>query len=184
MRALGRAIFRFLGWRMGENIPSLEKCIILVTPHTSNWDFFIALLVRAFINKPVKFMAKHQLFFFPLSLFMRFLGGIPVNRGKHNNLVSVSVTLFKQNSPLYLVIAPEGTRKTVNRWKMGFYYIAKKSNVPFIVMGLDYKEKVVKFSPPISPTEDEQKDIQTMIDFANQCHGKHPQPLPKYRVSK
>lgn len=184
MRALGRAIFRLLGWRIGKNIPEIKKCIIILAPHTSNWDFLIALLVRSFIYNPIKFMGKHQLFFFPLSLFMRYLGGIPVNRGKHNNLVNVSVKLFAEDNPLYLVIAPEGTRKPVKRWKMGFYHIAKTANVPIVIMALDYRDKVVNFSDPILPTEDMAKDFKTIIDFAKQCHGKHPQTLPEFHPPK
>lgn len=181
MRALGRFLFRLLGWRMGDNIPDIEKCILILTPHTSNWDFFIGLFASAFVFKPIKFLAKHQLFFFPLSLFIRYIGGIPVNREKHNNLVNASVKLFNEDKPLYLVIAPEGTRKPVKQWKMGFYYIAKKANVPIVILGLDYKAKIVTFSNPIIPSEDMAKDFKIIIDFAEQCHGKHPQKLPDFK---
>lgn len=180
MRALGRFLYWLIGWRFEGPKPEIEKCVMILTPHTSNWDFVVALFARAHIERPVRFLAKHQLFFFPLSLFMRILGGIPVNRKKNNNLVSFCVALFQQEKELLLTIAPEGTRSPVTKWKVGFYHIAKKSNVPIIIMSLDYQKKVIFFSEPFHPSNNMEKDFKFIRDFAKKAEGRHKQSLPEF----
>jgi 1-acyl-sn-glycerol-3-phosphate acyltransferase len=180
IRRLGKTLFRLIGWRL-ENAPTaLKKCVVILTPHTSNWDFMVALFGRAHITQPVRFLGKHQLFFFPLSLFMRALGGIPVNRTKHNNLVDFTVDLFDKEKELFLTIAPEGTRRPVTQWKLGFYYIAQKANVPIVIMGLDYQTKIISFSSPIIPSNNMQKDFELIHAFASKIKGRHQQDLPSF----
>ena len=117
---------KIIEWTVIGYLPVNEKYIIAVVPHSSYFDLIIAILIRTYSGLKIKFIGKNQLFNPITIFFFKFLGGIPVDRSKNNNLVDGVVKLFNQNKIEILAIAPEGTRKSVRKWKTGFYYIALK----------------------------------------------------------
>src|SRR5690554_4292971 len=123
--------FGLMKWKItGEIDQETKKCILLVVPHTSWHDFYIGVFSRGIINKQTHFVAKKELFTFPFGYYFRWMGGTPLNRKKNENKVEAIARVFDQRKEFRLAIAPEGTRKKVNQWKSGFYYIAQKAKVP------------------------------------------------------
>src|SRR6185503_1076937 len=123
-RALGRWVLAAMGWRVEGDIPNIPKLVIIAAPHTSNWDFVVGIAAKSALGLRVTFLGKDSLFRFPLGVLMRAWGGIPVDRGESHDVVSDIVAEFARRDRLVLALAPEGTRKRVDRWRTGFYHIA------------------------------------------------------------
>ena len=172
-----RAFLRSIGWKTALSFPfhHVKKYIVIVGPHTSNWDFIIGLAYRNMLHMNyVSFLGKSQLFKPPFGWIFRMLGGIPVDRTSSHNLVDTVAGLFDSRERFAIAIAPEGTRKKVEKLKTGFYFIASKAKVPIIMVGLDYHEKTVKFSHPLCPS-DPARDFETIYSFYRAIPGKYPE---------
>ncbi|MBU1369418.1 MAG: 1-acyl-sn-glycerol-3-phosphate acyltransferase [Bacteroidetes bacterium] len=176
MKSLSRLILRLTGWKINGEMPShIQKCVILAAPHTSNWDFFYGRLAYFILGVPVKFLIKKESFQNPLGGLLKKLGGIPVDRGRHTNLVENIARLFHTQKQLNVVITPEGTRKLVKEWKKGFYYIALKANVPIVLGFLDYDKKEAGFGLVIYPSGDFQKDLTAIETFYQDKTARYPE---------
>lgn len=174
-RQLARILLLVTGWRLEGAIPDLRKCVIIGAPHTSKWDFFFGLLYKMHYGLNIHFLMKKELFKFPFSLFYNRVGGIPVNRGKKNNLVETLYHKFTQNENFYLALAPEGTRNLVHEWKRGFYHIAKKANVPIVLAYMDYGRKVVGIGRVFYPGADIEEDMREIKAFYACVQAKFPE---------
>jgi 1-acyl-sn-glycerol-3-phosphate acyltransferase len=137
-----------MGWTIIGELPKDKKYLVIVAPHTSNWDFFICLCARFIVGVRVNFLAKSQLFFFPFGLFLKAVGGAPVDRSKKGNHVEKVVELFRTSDELRLGLAPEGTRSPVTRWKEGFYHIACQAHIPIVMIGPDYASREIRIHEP------------------------------------
>ncbi|OGO34490.1 MAG: hypothetical protein A2Z16_16565 [Chloroflexi bacterium RBG_16_54_18] len=167
-------ILRILGWRMAGAFPDSPRFIMIGAPHTSNWDFFYAMLFKYASGLHFKWIGKASLFKPPFgSLFLR-LGGIPVLREKKSNFVAQISDLFAHSEHLVIVIAPEGTRQQTAYWKSGFYYMAVGARVPIVFGFLDYARKQVGLGPVLNPTGDIQADFLQIQDFYADKRGAHP----------
>ena len=122
-------------------------------------------IISLFVQKNVSFIGKKELFKFPLNYFLKWLGGMPVDRGSHSNSVDSIAEIFNKKETFILGISPERTRKKVDKWKTGFYYIAKKANVPIVSVSMDAKKKEVIFSKPFYPTKNIDKDFTHLRKF-------------------
>ncbi|MEP3210723.1 MAG: 1-acyl-sn-glycerol-3-phosphate acyltransferase [Maribacter sp.] len=168
--------FKILGWKVVGAFPSaLKKCVIIVVPHTSNMDFFLGLLVRKMWNEEINWIGKKSLFRAPYGWFFRWVGGAPIDRTKNNDTVSATAALFNEREKFRLTIAPEGTRKKVDKWKTGFYYIAKAAQVPVVMVAFDFGNKRVKVSAPYHTSEDKEVDFKIYEDFFKGIKGKVPE---------
>jgi 1-acyl-sn-glycerol-3-phosphate acyltransferase len=162
------------GWKIEGEIPSdIKKMVIAVIPHTSNWDFPLGLLVRTAMKEKISYIGKSSLFVFPVGILFKALGGIPVDRSKSNNFVDAVVEVFRKAPELRIAIAPEGTRKTVQRLKTGFYYIAKGAGVPILLTKFDFEKKVVDFGEIFWPTEDPKADFEYIHQYFKGIRGKN-----------
>jgi 1-acyl-sn-glycerol-3-phosphate acyltransferase len=159
-RAIGRAGMSLRGWRFEGTVPNEPKFVIIVVPHTSNWDFIVGVLALFSIGFRISFLGKHTLFKWPLGVFMRWLGGISVERSVRRDRVAETISAFDSADRLILAVAPEGTRKPVKEWKSGFYHVAHGAHVPIIPVAFDYGRKVVRLFPPFWTTGDAEADIQ------------------------
>lgn len=167
-------ILKYFGWKIEGEIPAnIKHMVIAVIPHTSNWDFPLGLLVRAAMKEKISYIGKSSLFVFPVGIIFRALGGIPVDRSKSNNFVEAVVELFKEHSELKIAIAPEGTRKAVQRLKTGFYYIAKGAGIPILLTKFDFENKVVDFGEVFWPTDDQEADFQYIHQYFRGVQGKN-----------
>ena len=163
---------KIFGWKVIGSLPINEKYIIAVVPHSSYFDLIIAILIRTYSGLKIKFIGKKELFNPITSFLFKFLGGIPVDRTKKSNIVDYVVELFKLGKINILAVAPEGTRKRVDKFKSGFYYIAIKAEVPIILMSMDYKNKTIKISNPYFPTKNKSKDFEYFENFFDGIIGK------------
>ena len=176
MKHISKFIFHSLGWRTeGKVPPELKKYLIVAAPHTSNWDFFYGRLYFFMNDIPLKYLIKKELFFFPLGVFLKSLGGIPIDRSKKENMTKKIATVFNDFDRLALLVTPEGTRSYSPKWKKGFYYIAKEANVPIVLGYIDYKRKIGGIGPVFEPTGDIDKDIETIKNFYKDKSGRFPE---------
>ncbi len=163
------------GWKIIGKKPDLKKFVIVVAPHTSNWDFAVGYSTKHIYDIHPNFLAKDSLFKIPMvGWFLRNIGGEPVDRSKNTNMVDQVVEKFNSLDSFIMTIAPEGTRSYSPKWKTGFYHIAVKSGVPIVLLGFDYGQKVVEFREPWFPTGDQDADIETMKDFFRPMRGRNP----------
>lgn len=176
MQAISSFILKILGWKVQlPPKPWPEKYVIIVVPHTSNWDFPLGLLVRSAIGENVRFVGKDSLFKPPFGRLFRWLGGIPVDRSKRNNFVDAVADQIRQNDGMKICIAPEGTRKRVEKLKTGFYYIAKGAGVPILLCKFDYGNKLIGISAPHYPTDDMEADFAAIHAYYRGVKGKNPE---------
>lgn len=176
MKYLSGFLLWLAGWRIKGSIPpEIKKCVILAAPHTSNWDFVLGRLAYFKLGVPVKFLIKKEVFVFPFKGLITALGGIPVDRGRRSNLVEEVAYLFELYEQLNVVIAPEGTRKRVDNWKRGFYFIAQKANVPLALGFIDYKTKTAGFGPLLYPSGNFESDFRIIENFYKNKTARHPE---------
>lgn len=167
--------FKLLGWKLVGTFPEVDKCVVIVVPHTHWIDFFLGLVVRKVVNKEINYIGKKSLFKPPFGWFFRWTGGTPVDRTKNNNLVDAIVHVFNSREVFRLALAPEGTRQKVDQLKTGFYFIAKKAEVPIVMVAFDFGKKQVKISEPYYVTDDMEKDFQVVHIFFKDVKGKVPE---------
>ncbi|MFS4456906.1 1-acyl-sn-glycerol-3-phosphate acyltransferase [Maribacter sp. 2304DJ31-5] len=177
MRGLAKFIyFKVLGWSLKGEFPSyLAKCVIIVVPHTSWWDFLLGLLIRKVWNEEINYIGKKSLFDSPFGWFFRWTGGAPIDRSKNNDTVNVTAEIFRQRKKFRLALSPEGTRKKVKQWKTGFYYIAKTAQVPIVLVAFDYGKKEIKISEPHFISGDRNTDFKDYKIFFKDVKGKVPE---------
>lgn len=176
MRKIYLYWLKLLGWKIDETTPeNIKQCVIVVGPHTSNWDFIIGRWAFKYYGVKAKFLIKKEAFFFPFGYFLKRMGGIPVDRKKNNNLTEYAVELFKENEVLFLTFTPEGTRSYNPNWKKGFYYIAQKAQVPIYIAYIDYENKVGGFHSLLEPSGDVEADIMHIKSILSKYKGKVPE---------
>ena len=177
MQGFSKFIFtRILGWKLVGNFPSqLKKYVVIAAPHTSWRDFPIAILARNTSGEKINFIGKNSLFKGPFGFIFRSLGGTPVDRTCSNNLVDAIVQIFNTKEQFRLGISPEGTRKKVDKWKTGFYYIAKGAKVPIVMATLDFENKQIKISETYDTTDSKEKDFEYFHSFFKGVKGKKPE---------
>lgn len=177
MKALSIGFLKLTGWKLdGQLPPGGERSVLIAAPHTSNWDLPYTLMVAFALGLNVRWMGKQSIFKFPFGGIMRWLGGIPVDRSKANNLVAASAeSLMQSPQPFQLVVPPEGTRSKTRYWKTGFYYIALTAKVPIVMAYMDYSRKVSGLGPIFQPTGDVEKDMADIKAFYAPFKGKNAQ---------
>ena len=163
------------GWRFEGALPDVPKFVIIVAPHTSNWDFPVGVMAYFSIGFRISFLAKHSVFGWPWGVFMRWLGGIPVERSVSRDRVSESIAAFNGSDQLILVIAPEGTRKLVPRWKTGFYHVAHGAQVPIVPIYFDFETRMIGIREPFHTTGDIARDLAEIELFFRDRKGKNPE---------
>lgn len=176
-RWINKLIFlKILGWKIEgytENFP--KKYLIVVAPHTSNWDFFLGLFTRGILrNFYPRYLAKKELFVFPIGYVFRWLGGYPVERSKNTNFVDSVVNIYNSREEFVTTITPEGTRSYSPNWKTGFYYIAQKADIPIVRVGFDYSTKRVVFDTPRKINDSIENTIVEYKKYFSQFKGKNP----------
>ena len=174
MRKIIAFFLKKRGWKIIIKTKIPAKCILCVAPHTSNWDFIIAISLYKSVGGDPHFLMKKDWFFFPFDRIFRSMGGIPVNRDKKTSLTQQMVELFNNNTEFQLAIAPEGTRKKNSKWKTGFYHIAYAANVPIALVYLDYGKKEIGVERIFYPSGNAESDIREIKDYYKDIQPKHP----------
>ncbi len=180
MRWLAKFIyFKILGWKVVGNTnmsqDTVKKAILIAVPHTSWHDFYIGVLLRKVTGVKSNFVGKKELFIGPFGWYLKAIGGAPIDRKSNQNKVEAIAQLFDERDEFRLALAPEGTRKKVEEWRTGFYYIAKAANVPIIMFSLDFGNKQNNVSEPFYTTDDIEADFKFMKHFFKDVKGKIPE---------
>lgn len=172
LQGLSILFLRIFGWRREGTAPDIPKYVMVAAPHTSNWDFPVAMAFMFSFKMKLNWLGKDSLFRWPFGGLFKFLGGIPINRSQSGDVVAQSVQAFKDRTKMVMVIAPEGTRKKTMHWKTGFYYIAQGANIPIVLSFLDYFRKTGGFGPTLIQTGNIEHDMKTIRNFYENITGK------------
>lgn len=174
-RGLGRGMLCLLRWRVVGALPSLPQFVIIVAPHTSNWDFIVGIAARLALDLDVYWLGKQSLFRGPLAPLLTWLHGIPVDRSAPQGLIRCLSGRFREGRPFVLALAPEGTRSKVTRWKSGFYFVALQANVPVVPVAFDYKLRMLRILSPFWPTGRLDEDLAFLREGFRQVTPRHPE---------
>jgi 1-acyl-sn-glycerol-3-phosphate acyltransferase len=162
------------GWRAETQGPIPRKCVLIAAPHTSNWDFLYFLGLTHDLGIRPHFMAKQELFRWPVAGFLRDMGGIAIDRSRSGNYVEAMVDEFRRRDDFILTIAPEGTRGRVRQWKTGFYHIARSAGVPLVVGLMDYARRMGGLGPALMPSGDYVRDMAEVERVYRSVTPRHP----------
>ncbi|MCI7728957.1 MAG: 1-acyl-sn-glycerol-3-phosphate acyltransferase [Bacteroidales bacterium] len=171
---ISKKLLSLFKWELDTSIELPKKCVVCIAPHTSNWDFIVGILFKYATNLQASFFMKKEWFRFPLSIIMKLLGGIPIDRSKKNNVTDIIAEEFNKRDSLIIGLTPEGTRSLNYEWKKGFYYIAQKANVPIVLAYIDFKKKKVGYNKLLIPTNYED-DIIMIKKYYSNINAKYPE---------
>lgn len=181
-------VLRLIGWKMeGTLPPGLSKCVVMMAPHTSMWDFVLGWLGYMALGLNSRYLIKKEMFFFPLGYLLKAMGAIPVDRVNSSPIVMQVSQLIKKSPSIILTITPEGTRSLRQNWKKGFYHIAMQSEIPIVMGFLDYKFKKGGLGPVLTPTGNYESDFQIIENFYKNINARHPEKFslsPQNRKSR
>jgi 1-acyl-sn-glycerol-3-phosphate acyltransferase len=175
---------KIAGWRRIGQVPDLPKFVMIGAHHTTNWDAPIAIAMVFAFRLKAYWLGKHTAFRWPFAGILRWLGGIPIDRTKSTDVVGQMIEEMKKRADLVLLLAPEGTRKKVTRWKTGFYHIARGAGVPIVLAFLDYARKEGGLGPVFHPTGNFETDMAEILKFYAAVTGKHPERMGVLEVPR
>lgn len=165
-----------MGWKIeGSFDEKIKKSVLMVMPHTSWHDFYVAIICKGAIGVDINWVGKKELFKFPFGYFFKSLGGVPLDRTGGLNKVESIVSIFNSNETFRLGLSPEGTRKKVEQLKTGFYYIALTAKVPIIPVSINFEKKIVDFGKPFYPTGHIESDLNFLTRHFVNAKGKIPE---------
>jgi len=175
---LGKIMLSIFGWKVKGSIAneySDKKLVVIVAPHTSNWDGILGFAAIAGLDVRIIFIGKHTAFQYPLGAFLRYMGGIPVDRSRPGGVIQVVIDKIKHNENALIALSPEGTRSKVVEWKTGFLRIAKELNAKIVPVSLDFSKKEILFGDIFTPSGNNKKDISDLKYYYSIFTPKHPE---------
>jgi 1-acyl-sn-glycerol-3-phosphate acyltransferase len=178
---LAGALLRLLGWRLAVTWPDAPRCIIIVYPHTSNWDFLVGYLAKVAAGVPGQWIGKDTIFRWPVAGLLRRMGGIPVNRREPSGLIRRLAAEFEQRPSLWLVMAPEGTRSRGEHLKSGFYRLALSAGVPVGLAVMDWGRRVLTLQTYLTLSGEEASDLARIREVYAGATGFHPEQASPIR---
>jgi 1-acyl-sn-glycerol-3-phosphate acyltransferase len=162
LRWVGSAALRLAGWTITGELPHLPKFVVVVAPHTSNWDFVVGLAAKWALALDLQWFGKDSLFRSPLGAMLRKVGGRPVRRDTPEGVVREMVATIRAEPTFLLALAPEGTRKQVSHWRTGFYHIAETADIPIVPVWFDWTRKEIGIGTPRRASGDLAADIAAL----------------------
>ena len=175
LQKIGKFLLTITGWKFKGDIPRSDRIILVAGPHTSNWDFLLALAFIFGLNLNVFWIGKHTLFKNGFSKIMRKIGGIPVDRASPELLMNEVSHIVKRQQGVIIAISPEGTRKKVERLKSGFLRIAKTTNSQILLAGIDFESKLIHLGKLFQPSGNTESDLLNVHNYFRQFRGKRPE---------
>lgn len=183
VKALLLWLYRWKGWQIEGAAPRAPKAMLLGAPHTTNWDFVFFLGIINEMGLKPRFMGKTSLFRWPLTRFMYDVGGVPIDRTKRSNYVDQVISAFRNaTGDFHLVIAPEGTRGSIDKWRSGFYHIAHGAGVPIVPAWVDHATMRGGIGPEIPTTGDFLADLSKIAAFYRSVMPNHPKLAKLYQM--
>ncbi|MDN6276269.1 lysophospholipid acyltransferase family protein [Psychrobacter sp.] len=175
---IASALLKASGWRTVGEVPNIPQAVVLALPHTSNIDGVFAIPSLFALDLKISIMGKHTLFKIPVfAQLLHWIGIVPIDRGKKGSVLQASIDKFKTGKPLFLGLAPEGTRQYTETWKSGFYYLAVGAGVPILPVAMDYNTKEIRFLSPVYPSGDIEADLPKIYAQYKGVIPKHPERL-------
>ena len=171
-RWVGRKVLRLGGWRVVGNIPDIPKLVLIAAPHSSNWDGIWGMAAKMALGFDVRLLGKDTLFWWPLSIVLRRLGVIPLDRSNPQGVVEQAIELIGNSPRMWFALAPEGTRKAVDAWKGGFLKIAHGAGVPVLMAYFHYPERIIGIGPLFHPSGDMQADMAAVRQWYRLWQGR------------
>ena len=175
LRKIARFGINISGWTISGNVPDEERIVIIAAPHTSNWDFILAMLAIFGLNIKVRWLGKHSIFKPGFKKFFEWLGGIPVYRDNPSSLIENVVNIVKKERSIVIAMTPEGTRKKVKRWKTGFLRIAKQTHSKILLISIDAPTKSIAIGNIFNPTGNSEEDLAYIQKYYSTFRGINPQ---------
>ncbi|MDC0088599.1 lysophospholipid acyltransferase family protein [Porticoccaceae bacterium] len=175
LRVISKIILRLIQWRVVGSLPEKQKkYVLIVAPHTSNWDFILFVLTVSVLRLKPSVLIKSTLFVGPLGWFLRYCGAIPVNRTQANSLVNYIADIYEEREEFVLIITPEGTRSPNPKWKRGFHHVATTAQVPILIAYVDSATKTIGIEGLMEPSDDVDGDIRQLKTFFDSKSGLKP----------
>jgi 1-acyl-sn-glycerol-3-phosphate acyltransferase len=171
---LGISFLKLVSWQAVGDVPDIPKFVMILAPHTSNWDLLFIMVVLNALGIKFYWFGKKEVFRWPIGGLFKWLGGIPINRGSRQNMVQQTIEIIQAREQIIVGVAPEGTRGNTKYWKTGFYHIANQAKIPIVFAFLDYDRKVGGLGPIMNPSGDIEEDMETIRQFYKKIVAKHP----------
>ena len=168
------------GWKieLQGDMNTLDRCVLVVAPHTTNWEFVIGILAYWKFEKPIKLIIKDSHTKAWYGALVRALGGLGIDRSQRNHVVEWVTELYKKEN-FSLVVTPEGTRSRVDKWRMGFYHIALSAQVPIVLGAGDFKKKIIYIGKTISLEDLQTRSLESIMseirEYYRDKNPKYPQ---------
>ncbi|MEX2320176.1 MAG: lysophospholipid acyltransferase family protein [Saccharospirillum sp.] len=178
LRRVATGLLRLAGWEV-KPFPDVPRAIVVGGPHTSNWDGVLGITSGIALALHARFMIKNTLFKGPLGWVLRKLGGIPVNRSRAGGVVGQTVAELNRHDRIIIVMTPEGTRSSADKWKTGFHHIARQAGVPIVLAAADYGKKQLTFPLILQPSDDLEADMQRIYECFAEVTPRHPEKLSR-----
>jgi len=175
LRKIARFGINISGWTIKGKVPDEERIVIIAAPHTSNWDFILAMLAIFGLNIKVRWLGKNSIFKPGFKLFFEWLGGIPVYRDNPSTLIEKVVNIVKKEKSIVIAMTPEGTRKKVKRWKTGFLRIAKQTQSKILLISIDAPTKSIEIGKIFNPSGNSEEDLAYIQKYYSTFRGINPQ---------
>ncbi|MFT4939375.1 MAG: 1-acyl-sn-glycerol-3-phosphate acyltransferase [Paraglaciecola sp.] len=174
---LGKTVLRVMGWQFSGTFPDQPKMILVIAPHTSNWDFVLGLGVAFSLRLKISFFGKHNIFIPPFDGLLKRCGGIPVERTSAHGVVEQMSNQMRDADKMILCLSPEGTRSRIEKWKTGFLHIAQKADVPVFLVAFDYKKKHIEFGPVHKISDDIPLELNKIYRHYSSVQAKYPEKV-------
>ena len=175
LRVLSKLILKIIRWRVIGALPQEhKKYVLIVAPHTSNWDFILFVLAVSVLRLKPSVLIKSTLFVGPLGWFLRYCGAIPVNRKQASSLVNYIADIYAEREEFILIITPEGTRSANPNWKLGFHHVATTAEVPILIVYVDSAIRTIGIEGLMEPTNDVDADLVKIKTFFDGKSGLRP----------
>ena len=171
LRKIARFGINISGWTIKGIVPDEERIVIIAAPHTSNWDFVLAMLAIFGLNIKLRWLGKHSIFKPGFKNFFKWLGGIPVYRDNPSSLIDNVVKIVKREKSIVIAMTPEGTRKKVKRWKTGFLRIAKQTHSKILLISIDAPTKSIEIGNIFNPTGNSEDDLAFIQKYYSSFRG-------------
>ncbi len=176
LRVISKLMLKIIRWRVIGSLPEGQrKYVLIVAPHTSNWDFILFVFTVSVLRLQPSVLIKSTLFVGPLGWFLRYCGAIPVNRAQKNSLVDYIAGIYAERDEFVLVITPEGTRSANPNWKRGFHHVATKADVPILVVSVDSNKRTIGIEGLMEPSDDVDSDILKLKKLFDSKSGLKPE---------
>jgi 1-acyl-sn-glycerol-3-phosphate acyltransferase len=170
-RLIAWSYLKLTGWQVVGEKPAFKNYVLIVAPHTSNWDFPAGVSTAFMLGLNPFWMGKDALFRFPHGFIFSLLGGVAIDRSRSHNMVASSIRQLKDSEEFCLVITPEGTRSLTEGWKTGFYHIAHGAGVPLVLGFIDGATKRIGLGTTIVLTGDMDADFAQCAAFFKPIKG-------------